>query len=169
MWPSVYVFSDWVTIIRIGTLPRAGGGRLVEIKQALKKLKALKMKTASFPLTVFLTVFFKSYTTKTIHFIKPVTWAFKHTRKIGHVIQSGYHLLYWYDNSRLMLFQIYLPSSFEYFDETWHSVSLCTHLQYRTCDTLFRFSFKLWSFNSQFFKKVRTLTLNECCSSYGQK
>ena len=90
---------------------------------------ALKMKVASFPYTALLTMFLKSYTTKSIHFLKACNMSVQTHKKIGHVIQNGHNLPYYATGGQIMLFQIYLPNRFEYFDETWYAVSLCTPLQ----------------------------------------
>ena len=50
-------------------------------------------------------MFLKSDITKSIHFWKPAAWAFKHTRKIGNVIQNDCHLPYVVTGGQIVLFE----------------------------------------------------------------
>ena len=99
------------------------------------------MKIASFLFTVLLTMFLTSDTTKSIHFLKECNIIFQTHQKIDQVIQNGCHLPYMVTGGQIRLFRIYLSNSFEYFDETWHAISLCTCRQLGTSKFSFRSSF----------------------------
>ena len=105
------------------------------------------MKIASFPFNVYLTMFLRISTTKSIHFLKACNMSFQTRKKNWSHDPKWLPFTIYGNRQSIRLFHICLQTALSILVRLGMLFLLCTHLQQCTSDFLFC----------------------ECCASYGQR